>query len=97
MGSTNLWASERSAYDFGTAINNTNFQAFGHYTQIVWNSTTDLGCGIATCSGGTVVVCEYGVAGNFLGRTPYDESTGACLDLDNDDILQRDDPDDTSR
>ena len=97
VSSTNLWASERSDYDFGTAISGSNFQAFGHYTQIVWENTTALGCGMATCGGSTVVVCEYGTAGNFLGQTPDGESTGDCLDLDNDDILQRDDPDDTER
>ena len=43
------------------------------------------------------MVCQYGVAGNFLGQTPYDQSSGACLDLDNDDVLQGDDPDDTDR
>jgi uncharacterized protein YkwD len=95
--STNLWASERSEYDFGTAISNSNFNAFGHYTQIVWGNTTALGCGQATCGGSTVVVCEYGTAGNFIGQTPYGESTGDCLDLDNDNILQADDPDDTQR
>ena len=44
-----------------------------------------------------MVVCEYGTAGNFLGEVPYGESVGDCLDLDNDDILQSDDRDDTRR
>lgn len=94
---TELWASERSEYDFGTAVTNSNFTRFGHYTQIVWEDTTALGCGTATCGGSTVVVCEYGTAGNFLGEVPYGESVGDCLDLDNDDILQSDDRDDTRR
>lgn len=98
FNATANWASERSEYDFGTAITDTNYAAFGHYTQIVWANTTALGCGRATCeSGATVVVCEYGTAGNFIGETPYPESTGDCLDLDNDDILQSDDRDDTER
>mmetsp|Transcript_137457 Transcript_137457/g.342898 ORF Transcript_137457/g.342898 Transcript_137457/m.342898 type:complete len:231 (-) Transcript_137457:89-781(-) len=32
-----------------------------HYTQIVWKATTTLGCG----STDTVLVCEYGPAGNW--------------------------------
>jgi pathogenesis-related protein 1 len=97
VGATTNWASERSEYDFGTPVTQGNFGAFGHYTQIVWADTTALGCGVATCGGATVVVCEYGTAGNFLGETPYGEATGECLDLDNDDILQGDDADDTAR
>lgn len=97
VSSTRMWASERSEYDFGTAISGSNFTAFGHYTQIVWGDTTALGCGLATCGSATVVVCEYGVAGNFIDEVPYGEATGDCLDLDNDDILQRDDSDDTRR
>ena len=96
-GATANWAAERSEYDFGTVITENNYQAFGHYTQIVWANTTALGCGVATCGSATVVVCEYGTAGNFLGQTPYGESTGDCLDLDNDNVLQSDDNDDTER
>jgi len=37
-----------------------------HYTQVVWKSTTDLGCG----SNADVVVCMYGPGGNIMKRFP---------------------------
>jgi hypothetical protein len=46
----------------------------GHYTQVVWASTTKVGCGVATCSsgllgsGGTYLVCKYTPAGNMAGE-----------------------------
>lgn len=92
-----LWVNERSDYDFGTAIDNQNYQVFGHYTQVVWGGTTDLGCGIQQCSNGKFMVCRYAPAGNFLGRTPYGSGQNACFDLDNDEVLQMFDADDTNR
>lgn len=97
------WADERYDYDYGDTIVNAG-PVVGHYTQIVWDSTTNVGCGYAYCNNiqglnrsGTIVVCRYGPGGNYLGQTPYDYSTGSCLDLDNDDVLQGNDPDDTDR
>ncbi|XP_044574347.1 uncharacterized protein LOC123258417 isoform X3 [Cotesia glomerata] len=40
----------------------------GHFTQIVWRSSTELGVGMARNRNGEVyVVCNYNPAGNFLG------------------------------
>jgi len=36
----------------------------GHYTQVVWKSTTHLGC----ATYGRHLVCQYGPSGNFKGR-----------------------------
>jgi uncharacterized protein YkwD len=92
------WASEREDYDFGTAVGGSS-AVVGHYTQIVWESSTAIGCGVARCGGtwGTIVVCQYGPGGNYTGQTPYGWSVGQCLDLDNDDVLQMNDSDDTDR
>ncbi len=44
----------------------------GHYTQIVWRDTTEVGCGMATCpGGGQVWSCSYDPPGNYLGQMPY--------------------------
>ena len=43
----------------------------GHYSQLVWRTTTQVGCGIARCGRTTVVVCRYNPAGNRIGRAPY--------------------------
>ena len=41
----------------------------GHFTQLVWDSSTKLGCGVAkSASGGTYVVSRYRPAGNYRGR-----------------------------
>lgn len=37
----------------------------GHFTQVVWVGTTELGCGVARCANGSELwVCNYAPAGN---------------------------------
>jgi hypothetical protein len=51
--------------------------AFGHYTQIVWNTATQIGCGIATDANQDYLVCRYLQAGNFPGQFPYGQGAAA--------------------
>lgn len=52
---------------------------YNHWTQVVWKSTTELGCAIASCrnaisnnrSRETMYVCLYNPAGNVIGQAPY--------------------------
>jgi hypothetical protein len=90
------FVAERTEYDFGTMITESNYLSFGHYTQVVWADTTDIGCAVGDC-GTYPTVCWYGPTGNYTGETPYDDSEGQCLDLDNDDVFQFEDADDTNR
>ncbi|KAJ3214027.1 hypothetical protein HDU67_002171 [Dinochytrium kinnereticum] len=47
-----------------------NFGKFGHLSQILWNDSTTVGCGICTASGNILSVCHYGPnGGNIGGRT----------------------------
>ncbi|KAH7121651.1 CAP domain-containing protein [Dactylonectria macrodidyma] len=65
------FVSEKSLYN-GEAISSTNYMNFGHYTQVVWGSTTKLGMATATGSNGEVyVVARYTLPGNYIGETPY--------------------------
>ncbi|KAJ3860063.1 CAP domain-containing protein, partial [Lentinula novae-zelandiae] len=44
----------------------------GHFTQVVWKSTTSVACAIATCNflgnGTGYLVCRYDPPGNYLGQ-----------------------------
>jgi len=64
------WESEKQYYH-GQTIDNSNFSVFGHYTQMVWRNTQEIGCGKATCGQKVVMVCNYNPAGNFIGQKPY--------------------------
>ena len=49
-----------------------NFSETGHYTQMVWHSTTAVGIGVAVSSRGeTYVVARYNPTGNWQGEHPY--------------------------
>ena len=72
------WASEVADYDL---MNNSCRDVCGHYTQIVWRSSTGVGCASKLCTTGspfgpTVTpwlfwVCDYAPPGNFVGQRPY--------------------------
>jgi len=57
------WYSEIKYYNFNRPGFGYNT---GHFTQVVWKSTKQLGCGWANSSnGGIYVVCNYSPAGNI--------------------------------
>ncbi|MBV8435969.1 MAG: hypothetical protein JOY95_00470 [Silvibacterium sp.] len=71
LDASRAWYSEISKYHYGV-VTESNWYPTGHYTQMVWRSTTQLGMGQATCpNGGIVIVAEYNPRGNYLGQAPY--------------------------
>jgi uncharacterized protein YkwD len=81
---TSRWYSEIVDYDFRSA---TPVPGTGHFSCMVWRSTTHVGVGVARGSRGTYVVASYFPAGNVLGR--YQEnvlasrsSSSWCCDPD---------------
>ena len=70
MDATNSWYNEIQKFDYNNP--DANFMETGHYTQVVWRTTTKLGMGVATCSdGSTIIVANYDPPGNMQGEKPY--------------------------
>ena len=68
------WANEKANYVPGTPIagNLAGPNGFyGHYTQMVWSSTTEIGCGMSYDASQDYLVCRYSPPGNILGQTAY--------------------------
>merc|ERR1712227_1131541 len=80
---TQAWYDEVTNPGFdSTHINPYQFNSgTGHYTQVVWADSEELGCGLVYYKGDqyyeTLVVCNYAKAGNFLGSAMYETGT-AC-------------------
>ncbi len=60
------WVAEKPKYR-GEIMTADNYLVFGHYTQMVWKNTKEVGCGFA----GDSLVCRYSPPGNYLGQKPY--------------------------
>lgn len=67
----NLWAGEKSKYTWSATYTVADFNAgSGHYTQVVWRKSTQIGCASATCGTNRVVIsCRYSPPGNVTGGT----------------------------
>merc|ERR1719369_1129517 len=85
---TLAWYNEVSEYSFDPA----NIKPFtfgydtGHYTQVVWAESEELGCGQVMYTDDpwyrNLVVCNYGPGGNMQGAAMYEvgEPCSACPD-----------------
>ncbi|XP_018341218.1 PREDICTED: uncharacterized protein LOC108747851 isoform X2 [Trachymyrmex septentrionalis] len=61
----NEWYAEETQHQYGKEP--TTLKT-GHFTQVIWRDSTELGVGMARNRNGEVyVVCNYNPAGNFLG------------------------------
>lgn len=67
------WIGEKRFYSYGPFPSDGAIggHAIGHYTQMIWRDTRQIGCAVATGRGEDVLVCRYSPAGNVVGQTPY--------------------------
>jgi pathogenesis-related protein 1 len=79
------WAAEKMCWTFGTfdgtekcdmtCYQKMNSDGCGHYTQIVWRKSMQLGCGVSSCQNGgfktDIWICNYAPPGNYVGQNPY--------------------------
>ena len=77
---TKAWVDEKAFYHYGVIGNDNTCDAgkmCGHYTQVIWEDTTEVGCAASQYKTGEykdwyIVVCKYQTPGNYLNETPYD-------------------------
>ncbi|HYC69490.1 CAP domain-containing protein [Brevundimonas sp.] len=68
------WIAEKADYRHGVFPNVSRtgkWSDVGHYTQLVWSSTTHVGCAIETRGDRSVLACRYAPPGNIDGRMAY--------------------------
>jgi len=68
------WVREKRHFRQGLFPNNSTtgrVEDVGHYTQLVWRRTGQVGCALAEGRDDQVLVCRYSEAGNYLGERPF--------------------------
>lgn len=61
------WYEEIEDYDFNTGQSK-NGKAVGHFTQVVWKGSKEIGIGVSCGNKGCFVVANYYPAGNYIGQ-----------------------------
>jgi len=70
------WFDEKPDYYYGSGQCNPG-KVCGHYTQVVWAKTREVGCGWTFCNSiagmrsAHFLVCNYGPAGNYNNQKPF--------------------------
>ncbi|MDP5293098.1 CAP domain-containing protein [Oceanimonas sp. CHS3-5] len=64
------WEEEKRYYS-GQPLTRALVLKVGHYTQMVWSDTQELGCATSTCNDIMILVCNYHPPGNYLGEAAW--------------------------
>ncbi|VUZ47891.1 unnamed protein product, partial [Hymenolepis diminuta] len=77
-----MWDKEKADYTYST---NTCSKTCGHYTQVVWAKSLQIGCAYQTCTNFSIgsktypkaffIACQYSPPGNYIGQKPYENGT----------------------
>lgn len=68
------WIREKRFFRPGIFPNNSTtgrVEDVGHYTQLVWRATHEVGCAEASSGSDDILVCRYAEAGNYIGDRPF--------------------------
>ena len=67
------WDEEKQWYDYASnRCSAPPNESCGHYTQVVWATSQELGCAMTICQDkGQLWVCNYDPPGNYIGQKPY--------------------------
>lgn len=68
------WVREKRYFRPGRFPDNSttgDVEDVGHYTQLMWRDTRQVGCALASGAREDVLVCRYSSAGNWVGEEPF--------------------------
>ncbi len=68
------WIREKRYFKPGTFPDNSttgNVEDVGHFTQVAWRDTRQVGCATARSVREDILVCRYSQAGNYIGEQPF--------------------------
>jgi hypothetical protein len=73
-GMVAMWSDEKRIFRPGRFPENSSTGSWhdvGHYTQMVWRGTREVGCAVVSNARDDYLVCRYAQAGNVMGETPF--------------------------
>jgi hypothetical protein len=74
ISSVELWYAEVAQFDSTTLPSFVEDPPTGHYTQLVWANSEEVGCGVVHFQDNTLetmIICNYAARGNVLGQPVY--------------------------
>jgi hypothetical protein len=68
------WIDEKAHFKAGVFPDNSrtgDLEDVGHYTQLMWRTTSRVGCAVRPSEDYEILVCRYSQAGNVIGERPF--------------------------